>query len=282
MSNKPLKIFLFCCLVFSFLFFPSVANAKVVINEFLLKPSSSQWIELYNKGDTDIDISGWIIDDDGSPTEKYSIVTGTILPSKKCISFQSGNFNWNTTTADKVKLLDSAQILKEEYSYSSAPLDNITIGREIDGEGELVILASSTRDILNTTGQSCLAPTPTPVPTATATPTPTLTPTPTPTKTPTPTPSKTPTPKPTTTPEPEVGGVSDNNSGGGVDILGLRNQLANEESSPSGDGEGSNKKFPVFPVILIIVGAGLMGFAGYTLFKKMKSEGYNNQNEENN
>jgi hypothetical protein len=131
-----------------------------------------------------VDISSWIIDDDGG-TEKYIISSGIILLSKRCVSFQSGKFNWNTTSGDTVRLLDSNSNLKEKYSYSSAPGEGISIGRVIDGESDLVVLLSSSRDKFNTTGESCLASTPTP----SSSPFPTLTPTPASSPTPTPTPS---------------------------------------------------------------------------------------------
>ena len=42
-----------------------VLAADVVINEFLVDPDSSQWVELYNKGASPIDIGSWFIDDNG-------------------------------------------------------------------------------------------------------------------------------------------------------------------------------------------------------------------------
>lgn len=90
-------------------------------------------------------------------------------------------------------------------------------------------------------------PTPTPTSTPTPTPTATATPTATPTKTPTPTPTKSPTPIPTTTssptstPEQLVLGVQETNNT-------FTPQASPEEEVVPG------KKFPVFPVILIVTG----------------------------
>ena len=269
MPKNQLLLFLLPFLLF--IFFPRAANARVVINEFQISPD--QWIELYNKGEETIDISGWTIDDSGG-SEKYTIPAGSLLPSKKCVSFQSGNFNWNKTTADAVKFFDGSLNLVEEYSYTSGPGDGVSIGRATDGEGALAVLSSSSRDRFNSTGESCLAPTPTPTPTSTPTPTPT------PTLTPTPTPTSTPTKKPTPKPSPKEEIVLESEDSSSDQVLGLREQLKTLE--PEESEENPKKKFPVLPVILIIFGAGLMGFAGYTLFKKMKTEGYNNQSEENN
>lgn len=90
-------------------------------------------------------------------------------------------------------------------------------------------------------------PTPTPTETPTPTPTATATPTATPTKTPTPTPTKSPTPiptatsSPTSTPEQLVLGMQETNNT-------FTPQASPEEEVVPG------KKFPVFPVILIVTG----------------------------
>ncbi len=90
-----------------------------------------------------------------------------------------------------------------------------------------------------------LTPTATPTSTPTSTPTKTSTPTATPTKTPTPTPTKSPTPKPTPLQSP---------SGQAEElVLGIQNST----STPG-------KKFPVFPVILIV--AGFLCIAGAVFF----------------
>ena len=97
-------------LILFFIFSTSGVRAQVVINEIQMDPD--QWIELYNKGDSNVDLSNWSVDDDGG-TQKYLILGGIILQPKKCITFQSGNFNWNTATADDVRLFDSSNNLIE-------------------------------------------------------------------------------------------------------------------------------------------------------------------------
>lgn len=144
--------------------FPQELTAQVVVNEFQISPSSAQWIELFNKGG-DADISGWIIDDSAvGSSSKFTIPSGTILVSGKCMSFENDNFNWNTATSDSVRLLSGSSVV-EEYPYLASPGVNISIGRAIDGEGGLIILANQSRDKYNSSSLSCLAPTPTPSPT---------------------------------------------------------------------------------------------------------------------
>ena len=243
-----------------FLIFPSKSLAQVVINEFQVKPNN--WIELYNKSDNVVDISGWIIDDGGG-SEKYIISSNVLLNGKKCISFQSGNFNWNPSSSDDVKLFDSQNNLLESFHYESAPDNDVSIGRLIDGEGDLVILTSGSRDSLNFTNESCLQPTPTP----TSTPTQTATSTPTPTKTATATPTKTATAKPTTTATPEETPTEES---GTKDEVNITEADVKIETSPEGIVAGASitKKSPLLSIFFIISGVGFLGYGGYLIYNK--------------
>lgn len=121
-------------------------------------------------------------------------------------------------------------------------------------------------------------PLPTPTPGSTSTPTPMniSSPAPTPTKTPTPasTATKTPTPLATATksptPKPTPVGSVESAAVGEDLILGLRNEL-NPTQSPSSPEAKSGKKFPVFPVILIISGLLCIGGAVFAFFKNAKN-----------
>ena len=98
-----------------------------------------------------------------------------------------------------------------------------------------------------TIGLTYVLPTPTPTSTPIPTPTPTATPNPTatPTKTSSPTPTKSPTPKPTTTFSPT--------STPEELVLGIQNSTSSPSASPE-EEVIDKKKFPVFPIILIITG----------------------------
>lgn len=62
--------------------YAAVSSPNVVINEVAWAGSSDgtsdEWIELYNAGSSDVDLSGWYIEDDGS--SKYLIKSGVIAP----------------------------------------------------------------------------------------------------------------------------------------------------------------------------------------------------------
>lgn len=176
-----------------FLFVFPVYASDIVINEFQVEPSgASQWVELFNKGSSSQDISGWFIDDNGG-SEKFTIPSGTMLEANSYISFQSGNFNWNTTTEDSARLLQSDTVI-DQYNYLSSPGSGISFGRFPNGQEWGI--CTPTKGVAN---ETCTFPTPTPTPTLTLTPTsiPTHTPTPVATSTSAPTATKTPTSAPT-------------------------------------------------------------------------------------
>ena len=185
--------------VFLLLFFFSVESVfagDVVINEFLVDPEVDQWVELYNKGSSANDISGWKIDDSGG-SQAYNIPQGSTINSGEFKVFSSSYFNLNRASADKIRLLNGTNE-EDSYSYPSGPGTQNTYGRIIDGTGSWGIFTSSTKGSTNN------ASTPQPTPTTQTTVTPTPSKTPTPTKTPTPIKTPTPTKTPTATKIPTV------------------------------------------------------------------------------
>ena len=188
------------------LFVHPVFAADVVINEFLAEPSNSQWVELYNTGSSSQDISGWVIDDGGSPSSKYSIPSNTQLPAGACLVFSSGSFYFNTASSDSAQLISDTTVI-DQYAYSKSSGSGVSFGRSPDGTGGWTTFMSPSPGSLNSTGDPCLpAATPTPAPTSTptSTPAPTVTPTRTPTQTPTKTPTPTVKPTATATPRPSL------------------------------------------------------------------------------
>lgn len=164
-----------CILLFLLIFPSSVTAADVVINEFEVEPSSSQWVELYNTSASLVDISGWIIDDNGSLSTKFTIPQNTLLPSNTCITFTSGNFNFNTASSDSAQLFSGSTVI-DVYSYTKSAGTNVSFGRSPDGTGEWITMTPSFGSF-NISGDPCLAPaTPTPTATPTVTPKPTVPP----------------------------------------------------------------------------------------------------------
>ncbi len=74
------------------------AQAQVVINEVMAQNSntlaepdfgeSADWVELYNSGAEDVDLSGWYITDKLSSPTKYALPQGTLIAAGGCAPFR--------------------------------------------------------------------------------------------------------------------------------------------------------------------------------------------------
>lgn len=65
------------------IFFAQVASAQVLINEVQIAPINERFIELYNSGDSDVDLSDWYIQRKTATGSSFgSLVTSTQLTSK--------------------------------------------------------------------------------------------------------------------------------------------------------------------------------------------------------
>lgn len=260
----------------AFLFFlvflkPAFA-ADIVINEFLVDPDSNQWAELYNKGTSTIDISGWFIDDSGG-SQKFVIPSGTSINPSEFKVFESGLFNLNRTSADTIQLLNGSSI-EDSYSYTTGPGVDKSYGRDNDGIGNWVVFDTPTKGSTNNDSTS--------VPVPTSTPTPTPTPTPTKTSTPTKAPTKTPTPVPTKTPTPTVAAKAVTISAVLNDVLGESTESAKvlletatpvlEKSELSKEtkvlGENNFAKFMISIGIIFSIACGILALRAYRKNKK--------------
>lgn len=275
-----LKLFIIW-IVFIFLFFPQKVFAQVVINEFIPNPSSgNDWVELYSS--TDIDISGWVLDDEGTATDMKTIPPGISIGPSTNQFFSIEVSNRINQSSDTIYLYSVKKAsLIDSYSYSNNPGADISFGRFPDAGSWGT--CSPTKNAANA---SCTVSTPTPTSSPTSMPTPTSSPTPTPTpipsSTPTPTPSstktptpKSPTPKPTVsstpTPTPKATTVSVSmvreisSSKSFKDILGtesagpsLKPVKKSEEVKTLGANENNLSKILIgLGVIILISGAGI-------------------------
>ena len=139
----------FLCLPLIFLtllIFPklAVANAQIVINEMLATPSSgNDWIELFNSSEEDINISGWILDDEGTSTNMLQVPQDTILPKKSYKLFYVSN---RLNKSGDTVYLKNGDIEVDRFEYSTTETD-VSYGRYPDGEsnwGECTPTAEST------------------------------------------------------------------------------------------------------------------------------------------
>ena len=110
---------------------------QIVINEFLVEPDSDQEVELYNSGNSSVDVSGWFIDDDGG-SQKYTIPSGTVLTPGEFKSFKSGLFNLNRTNSDTVRLINGSEVV-DSKSYDQSPGAGKSLGRKPDGSDSWLV-----------------------------------------------------------------------------------------------------------------------------------------------
>jgi phosphatidylserine/phosphatidylglycerophosphate/cardiolipin synthase-like enzyme len=125
----------------------SDSQVQLVINEFLADPGSDwnddgyidsddEWIELYNPGDTIVNIGGWKIDDVLGPTgssDPYSIPLGPAVPPLGfLVLYGSETGILLNNNGDNVTLLDEEYTIVDIQSYSSSANDTAR-GRFPDG-----------------------------------------------------------------------------------------------------------------------------------------------------
>lgn len=183
MNRLLFTIFLF---TLTFLTFVSSTRASIYINEIYPAPVSpnSEWVELYNDGDTEVSLANYTIIDNSNVKLTFSV--NTILAKGYITATSSSVLN---NTGDTVTLKENTSTL-ESVTY---PALNSTEAY-VRCNNVWSTLSTSTRDLENA---NCPTPTPSPtltiisttIPTSTLTPVPTASPTTTQTPTPTPLPN---------------------------------------------------------------------------------------------
>ena len=239
-------------LVFFLSFHPPVfADSNVLINEFYALGSGDDpdWVELYNKSDSPINLEDWVIRDE---TDSNKIDLDGYICQK---NFRRFNFsNRLTNGGDKIRLFDleSATLPQDEIVYFSDAIpvhsQGQSTGRNPDGASTWVLMTSPTP----TDDNSCtLAPTPSPSPSPTPSTSSTSTATPTPTPKTTST-IATKSPSPTSAKQsPSVLSASDQDSL-------LLASLSAETSSPSPSPEATPSAMSKTKVAGGLVGSGIV------------------------
>ncbi|KKU42075.1 MAG: putative cell surface glycoprotein [Microgenomates group bacterium GW2011_GWA1_46_7] len=187
----PTKLLIICTLsLIILLLVPAPVRAAVLLNE--ISPATNpEWIELYNDGDTLIDLTGFLLEDGNTNHTDDLVLSGSLASHSYGVFFH--NEGWLNNGGDTLKLYDnatpSANII-DQYTYGSLTAEK-SVFRSPNGS-ENWVTGFPTQNASNP------APSPSPSPSPTPSPTPTPTPTPTPIPSPTPPPS----PKPSLKPSP--------------------------------------------------------------------------------
>ena len=135
------------------LFLPKISQAAsgVVINEIMIKPESgqSEWIELFNMGDSPISLDGYWLDDDDTLMVSGAVQKGSEDPGSdpkalsgeiqgkqyKAVTFSS-YLNDTGDVPTLFSVVENNESKLDSYSYTDNPGVNVTYGRIPDGAGD--------------------------------------------------------------------------------------------------------------------------------------------------
>lgn len=118
---------------------PSVILPKIIITEFLPDPEDSdrdnEFIEIYNDGDAEVDLSGWIIEDKIGKTKKFTIPNSVKLKSKKYKVFYSDETGIALNNSrDSVILKDNKGNIISETPICGAAKEDVSCTLGEDGK----------------------------------------------------------------------------------------------------------------------------------------------------
>ena len=84
--------------------YPFEIGKTVVINEILANSGTApDWIELYNRSSSPVNIGGWFLSDDGSDLAKYRIPLDTVLPANGYLTFfEDTNFGPESSDPNRI------------------------------------------------------------------------------------------------------------------------------------------------------------------------------------
>jgi hypothetical protein len=136
-----------------------LAASEVVINEIMAantktvadpKGQFDDWIELYNKSDKEVDISGWFISDNPDKIAKWELPSGTKIPAKGFLiiwadedSSQNtatslhANFKLSASAGETIFLSDKTKANVDKVTFG-AQQDDISYARKPNGTGNFV------------------------------------------------------------------------------------------------------------------------------------------------
>lgn len=143
--------------------------AQVVINEFAASNTgyfvdpdyneSSDWVELYNSGSFDVDLSGYILTDNFGDIKKWEIPSGTRLNSKAFLLIWADGNNTGLHTnfklsadGEELALINSSGTFVDSISFGFQDV-NVSMGRNVDSISQWVFFTEPTPGKANTTVQ---------------------------------------------------------------------------------------------------------------------------------
>jgi hypothetical protein len=123
---------------------PAVSSfnpAALEITELFPNPSGSdsgkEWVEFSNAQASAIDLSGWLLDDQGASigSSAFTLPAGSIVPAGGLlvVTLPVGKFTLNNTGGDCARLFSADQVLKKELCYTEDAAEESAYARTPDG-----------------------------------------------------------------------------------------------------------------------------------------------------
>jgi len=142
---------------------PKAIESEIVLNEILSKGMvdavDNDAVELYNNGDVDVDISGYLINDKVDPEGGFSIPNGTTIEAKGYYFVQQPEFSESISSGGEFvslglpdgTMIDVIECLPSETNTDLMEGDDIELSfsRIPDGVGEWVNGTEPTPDATN-------------------------------------------------------------------------------------------------------------------------------------
>jgi len=130
-------------------------DSPVCINEFLTTSMSGgidDWIELYNRGTTAVDIGGWHLSDNVADTTKYTFPGGTVIPAGGYLTVDETElgFSLSSTGSEVIVLSAPGGTSGRDYFDYGIQFPDVSQGRFPDGTSNWHFMSSPSRGSSNT------------------------------------------------------------------------------------------------------------------------------------
>ena len=106
------------------------AVSGLYINE--VYSCNPDWVELYNDNDTEMDLSGFILQDEKGADEEYKMPDGTVIEAKSYLVVDAFSFGLSSSNGDAVTLLDMQRRIIDAVDLPAME-DGTSYGRQTDG-----------------------------------------------------------------------------------------------------------------------------------------------------
>lgn len=116
---------------------------QIIISEFLPNPegsdtgndnsNSGEWIELYNKGEEEVNLEGWQLDDEEEGSNPYTIKNKTIKAKEYLVFYRSETKIALNNNGDEVRLIHPDGKITSKVSYNESAKENVAYALDENG-----------------------------------------------------------------------------------------------------------------------------------------------------